>query len=181
MEEPYVTTVSGEKLHFLKPSPYEIHITDIAHQLSHICRWSGGTKHFFSVAQHSLLVAEMVEAARGSKHEILQGLLHDASEAYMMDLPRPIKRSKPLQGYTKVEKGLQGTILQKYTQNPTLMSKVEEKDLQAQHTEAYYLLDYQPDWQIHYYIDFERGPKHCRKVLPVEIRRRFLDKFLSLM
>jgi len=86
----WIETYSGGKLHFLNPQPEEIQITDIAHALSLTCRFGGQCKSFYSVAEHSIRVAEIVPP----KYK-LQALLHDASEAYLPDLPRPIKAKLP--------------------------------------------------------------------------------------
>lgn len=82
----WIETFSGIKFHFLNPQPSEIRIKDIAHALSLTCRFSGQCKRFYSVAEHSIRVAEIVPY----KYK-LQALLHDASEAYLPDLPRPMK------------------------------------------------------------------------------------------
>jgi hypothetical protein len=66
-------------------------IEDIAHALSMKCRFTGHCTHFYSVAQHSLLVADWIEEQGGSRADQLGGLMHDAGEAYLPDLMRPIK------------------------------------------------------------------------------------------
>lgn len=94
MEDEYsghwITTYTGKKFHFLDPQPEEINIADIAHALSLTCRFGGQCKKFYSVAEHSIRTSEIV-----SERFKLLALLHDASEAYMPDLPRPIKASIP--------------------------------------------------------------------------------------
>ncbi len=68
--------------------PSDIYIEDIAHGLANTCRFSGQVPEFYSVAQHSIHVAEQVRATEYG----LCGLLHDASEAYLCDVPRPVKK-----------------------------------------------------------------------------------------
>jgi uncharacterized protein len=84
----WIQTYTGGIFYPLDPRPDEINIEDIAHSLSLQCRFSGHCREHYSVAQHSVILAEnLPEELR------LWGLLHDASEAYLVDLPRPIKRS----------------------------------------------------------------------------------------
>jgi hypothetical protein len=87
---------SGRAFWPLDPRPEEIYIEDIAAALSKLCRYGGHCKHFYSVAEHSVLMAQ--EAPDGLK---LSALLHDASEAYLSDVIRPIKAH--LGGYPTFE------------------------------------------------------------------------------
>ena len=87
----WMMTVSGRTFWPLDPRAEEIAIEDIAHSLAHQCRYAGHTRAFYSVAQHSVLVAQHLPPELQ-----LWGLLHDASEAYLVDLPRPVKRHLPL-------------------------------------------------------------------------------------
>ncbi len=108
----YITTYTGE--HFIPtiPEADKIHIDDIAHALSLICRGNGHVKSFFSVGQHCINCA-LEAAARGySKRVILACLLHDASEAYMSDVPKPFK--KYLTEYNIIEDTLLDVIYEKY-------------------------------------------------------------------
>lgn len=84
-------TYTGRAVYPLDPRPEEIALEDIAHALSQACRYSGHCKKFWSVAQHSLMVMEEMKKNGQSPRMQLLGLLHDASEAYLCDIPRPIK------------------------------------------------------------------------------------------
>lgn len=86
---PFILTYTGKVFPYYDVSPDNIDIRDIAHALSHLCRFTGHTTMFYSVAQHSLLVAEKMP---GGPEEKLVGLLHDAAEAYTNDLASPLKR-----------------------------------------------------------------------------------------
>lgn len=88
-EGPFIITHTGRVFPYDDVSPENICIEDIAHSLSHLCRYTGHTNMFYSVAQHSLLVAEKVV---GSPEAKLAALLHDAAEAYTNDLSSPLKR-----------------------------------------------------------------------------------------
>lgn len=90
MSENWIETASGLQFHF-PPKTGEISIYDIAHQLANQCRFNGACREFYSVAQHSVLVARLLEASGASPRIQLLGLLHDAHEAYLGDLVRPLK------------------------------------------------------------------------------------------
>jgi len=77
----FIQTYSGKRIDFENPDPDQIDIVDIAHGLSNLCRFSGQSKYFYSVAQHSFYVSLVC------KENKLQALLHDATEAYMADVP----------------------------------------------------------------------------------------------
>jgi uncharacterized protein len=91
-------TYTGLAFWPLDPRPDEIRLVDIAHALSKLCRYGGQCLSFYSVAEHSLLVA-----SKAPDHLKLVALMHDASEAYLLDIPRPIKRH--LAGYAESKTG----------------------------------------------------------------------------
>jgi hypothetical protein len=89
--EPFLATYSGGKFYPFGPDPSRVQIEDIAHALSNICRYNGHTSEFWSVAAHSLALVQELRARGYGITMQYHGLLHDASEAYLMDVPRPIK------------------------------------------------------------------------------------------
>ena len=108
----YITTVTGKHFYPLNPNPKDIDIEDIAHALSLICRANGHFKHFYSVAQHSIACAEEA-IERGCSVEVILGcLLHDASEAYLCDVTRPVKKHIPQ--YLRAEEKLQAVIWKRF-------------------------------------------------------------------
>lgn len=104
----YIRTFTGIKFTPLSPRLEDIDIRDIAHALSNLCRFTGHTPVFYSVAEHSVLVSKLVEPKYA-----LGALLHDASEAYLNDIAGPIKPFFP--EYVKAEKKLQDLIHLKWT------------------------------------------------------------------
>ena len=82
-----IVTYTGRVIEPLNPDPARICIEDIAHALSNQCRFTGHTKEFYSVAQHSVHCADLVP-----EEDQLWALLHDASEAYLADIARPVKK-----------------------------------------------------------------------------------------
>ena len=95
IENPYIVTFTGKKVHPLNATPDELCIEDIAHALAYKCRWSGHTTRFHSIAQHSVIVANLFTL------QPLWGLLHDASEAYLADVPSLIKPHLPTLKYAE--------------------------------------------------------------------------------
>jgi uncharacterized protein len=93
-----VTTVSGKRVDVANMRPEDVCCCDIAHALSNICRFGGHTPHFYSVAQHSIVVADMLP-----KHLRLAGLLHDAAEAYVGDMVAPLKHGMISREYSEIE------------------------------------------------------------------------------
>ena len=91
----------------INPRIEDINIQDIAHALSHLCRFGGHTKRFYSVAQHSMTCAKIAPDALK-----LTALLHDASEAYLLDIPTPIKQLLP--AYKVMEDRFQALIAKKF-------------------------------------------------------------------
>jgi uncharacterized protein len=105
-----IFTHSGVFIRPLDPNPDAIRIEDIAHALSQQCRWTGHTSTFYSVAEHCLGVAALVEPELR-----LTALLHDASEAYLADLARPIKKAPGLgEVYLEVEARLEMAICMRF-------------------------------------------------------------------
>ena len=108
----YITTVTGKHFYPLDPNPEDIDISDIAHALSLICRANGHFRHFYSVAQHCIACAEEA-IERGYSPEVILGcLLHDASEAYLCDVTRPVKKHIPQ--YLQAEEKLQEVIWKRF-------------------------------------------------------------------
>jgi len=91
-EGAWITTYTGKRFHFLDPQPEEIDIIDIAHHLSLLCRFTGACREFYSVAEHSIRVADILP-----RELKLAGLLHDAAESYTNDISRPVKYSHKLE------------------------------------------------------------------------------------
>lgn len=117
----WIQTHSGRAMHPLDPRVEEIDIFDIAHSLALQCRYTGHVKNFYSVGEHSVRVSHIVPPEYA-----MWGLLHDASEAYLTDMSRPVKRSSVLGAeYVKVEKRLMEVICEKF--NLTLPEPPEVK------------------------------------------------------
>ncbi len=142
--EPWIQTVSGIKFHYLSGGPAEVNPEDICTVLSRVPRWAGHTKKFFSVAQHSVLVSELVKERGGHPLDQLLGLIHDATEAYMVDLPSPLKRMIP--AYKDIENKLWKKISKRFFNGKIvyISDLVKECDTAMLATEARDLFTYPP-------------------------------------
>jgi 5'-deoxynucleotidase YfbR-like HD superfamily hydrolase len=123
MASRYFRTYTGREVHPLDPKPHEISIFDIARSLSHLCRFLGHIDAFYSVAQHSVLVSQHVP-----EEDALWGLLHDASEAYICDLPAPIKRDPEMGIYRLAEDRLVLAVCERYGLKPKMPASVMRAD-----------------------------------------------------
>ena len=143
----WIQTYSGIQMYPLDPKENEIHIEDIAHALSMLCRFNGHTSEFYSVAEHCCHVHDILP------HELkLTGLLHDASEAYLCDMPRPIKRSPGFASeYLAAESRLMMVIAKKFDLQWPMHERVEQADNAVLATEARRLMaPLHPEWKDHY-------------------------------
>ena len=162
-----------------KPESSQISIVDISHGLSMQARWCGQLEEFYSVAEHCVMVAEILEHA-GHQELAFAGLLHDAHEAYTSDIPSPVKQIlKPL--ITEVEEKIDTAIFAKFGLSyPTEEQKaiikgadnlsllIEDRDLRGQTFE-----------DITYPSD--NFPFHARPVGQVKAKIRFMEKFMDLL
>ncbi len=138
----WITTYTGKKFHFLDPQPEEIDMVDIAHHLSLVCRFAGACREFYSVAEHSIRMARIVP-----QEYKLHALLHDASEAYIPDLPRPEKAEIPK--FKMIENKILEAIFEKFVpiyQQGIIEVKHADNILLA--TEARDLMDNTDDWAL---------------------------------
>jgi hypothetical protein len=117
----WMQTASNLAFWPLDPWPSEVHLYDIAHALSNLCRYGGHCKKFYSVAEHSVHVSRVVPPEHA-----LAGLLHDATEAYCADVPRPLKRF--LTGYAEIEQRIWVAIATRFQLPVDLPATVKEAD-----------------------------------------------------
>lgn len=137
-----IETFSGRHFRPLSPRVKDVQIVDIAHALSNQCRFSGHVKQHYSVAEHSVRVCRLL---RGLSSEIqLWGLLHDASEAYLVDIPSPLKHTPTFKAYRAAEKHLQGVICDRFGLPRKHPKQVKLADSILLATEARDLMAYTP-------------------------------------
>lgn len=166
-----IRTFTGQMINIESPETRSIKIEDIAHALSNIPRYNGQYYRFLSVAEHSLNVLKKVLDInpKATPKQQLHALLHDASEAYICDLPRPIKNG--FKAYYEYEQNMMDVILGKWgIEEHEYAAEVEEADNRV----------FEVEWSkwIHQEDGIHIADKYRSKG---EIKREFLDTFHNLV
>lgn len=117
----WIQTAHGRQFWPIDPRADEVFIDDIAHALSMLCRFGGHCLRFYSVAEHSVLLSR----AAAPEHK-LWALLHDASEAYLVDVPRPLKPF--LAGYKEAEDKIMRAVCERFGLGSDMPKPVKECD-----------------------------------------------------
>lgn len=176
-----ICTVSGREINYIAPDPEQINLDDLAMGLSRQPRYTGQTIWPYSVAQHCLLVAELVD----EPHR-LHALLHDAPEAYLCDVPSPAKEAMRViamhahlpSGYDVIEQGLWKAICRRFGLDAELPAEVARADREALKVEAPRLqpLGWKhahwdayrrepppaiPEWRVDDILDLENGGRYA--------------------
>lgn len=168
---PYIGTFTGAKFYPLDIRASDIDIRDIAHALSLQCRFAGHTKWHYSVGQHSILVSMEMERL-GFPELALDGLLHDGSEAYLVDVPRPIKLIADFSTYRNIEERAQDAIFIKYIGRKGEHEQVKVADNMLLGKEAKVLMN-NPFW-CH---AMPKSGQAIRKMEPKTVEKAFLQRF----
>lgn len=167
---PYLVTYTGKKFFPFDVQARDIDILDIAHALSNMCRFGGHTNKFYSVAQHSVLVSLILPDELK-----LRGLLHDASEAYLVDVPRPLKKIADFSAYRRIERETQEVIYTKYGLSAHDVLEIHYADNLALATEARDLMG-DPEWAH----DMETSKVKIVPWTPEHSEKMFLKTFKEL-
>ncbi|MDT0138063.1 hypothetical protein [Acidovorax sp. PRC11] len=171
---PTILLASGRYFSFTDPESTPVSVEDIAHALSHLCRFTGHCRGFYSVAQHAVLVSHLVPPEHA-----YHALHHDDVEAVMGDMSSPLKRLMP--EYKALEHRVEAAILAQFGLPAATPAEVKHADLVALHTEQRDLM----------HIDGGRWPmldgiapsaKHKLEPMPPEeARRAYLERHFQLL
>jgi 5'-deoxynucleotidase YfbR-like HD superfamily hydrolase len=135
--KPFIETFSGRTFAPLHPNFADVRIEDVAHALSNQCRYSGHCRFHYSVAEHSVRVAELLAAEGEDTVTQLWGLLHDASEAYLVDLPTPLKLDPLFASvYRRAERRLMRAVCKRFSLPEREPAAVREADRRMLATEV---------------------------------------------
>ena len=156
-----ITTYTGIHMNPLDPRPEDFRIEDIAHALPLICRGNGHVKTFFSVGQHCINCAREAEALKLPDRMVLACLLHDASECYLSDVPRPFKRNLPF--YREAEDRLLSVVFTHFLGSDLIVEEYKQMkqiDIAMLWYDMHELLDEDigPKPEVHIEISYEWRP-----------------------
>ena len=170
--EPYVSTFLGNRFYFCAPRIDDVHIEDIAHGLAFQCRFNGQTRSFYSVAQHSLLVASLVPLRLR-----LTALLHDAAEAYLGDMVKPLKQCFP--EFSEMEAKVMTIIGKRFGIEAFTDPAIKRADMIALATEKRDLMPNSTEsWPS--LRGLQPTPTRIVPMAPVEAKAAFLETFRLL-
>ncbi|WP_065259009.1 phosphohydrolase [Pseudomonas bananamidigenes] len=166
----WILTHSGRRFNLVNPTAAMISPLDISHALSNLCRFNGHTRTHYSVAQHSLTVSSLVP----DQYKLV-ALLHDATEAYIGDMTRPLKALMP--GFRMAEETIWRAICDRFNLDPVLPECVIRADLVALATERRDLMPIDPaEWEC------LRGvPAMPETITPLSAPEAYMQYFSRLM
>ncbi|GEL48581.1 hypothetical protein CHO01_36970 [Cellulomonas hominis] len=168
----WMQTYTGRQFWPLDPRPEEVDPRDIAHALAYQCRYNGMTREHYSVAEHCLLMSWAVPV-----RDQLHALLHDATEAYIGDMIRPLKNHVP--AFRDIEDVVWKAIAERFGISAQIPSSVHDADIRICLDERAALLSEPPapwDTEALGTLGVDIGPLPAQ-----EAERRYLDRLYSLL
>lgn len=143
----WIETFNGVAFRPMEPDPKLISISDVAHALSFKCRYTGHSKRFYSVAEHSVLMAHYAHEMGMAREVVTWCLLHDAVEAYLPDVPRPLKPF--ISNWREIEDNVEHAVAERFRLPLPTPPEVKELDTRILLTEAKHLMvSMGSRWQI---------------------------------
>lgn len=168
---PTILLLSGEYFDLAEPEACAFQVSDIAHALGNICRFTGHTQRFYSVAEHSVICSHMVPP-----EDAMAALMHDAAEAFIGDVSSPLKSLLP--DYKAVEHRVEQAIWSRLDLPPTLPPSVKIADRRALAVEQRVCMGNGDEWG-----NGEPSDEDCaliRFLSPEDARAAFLDRYHDL-
>lgn len=170
----WMQTFTGRAFYLLDPRAADVDPVDIAHALSLICRYGGHCKNFFSVAEHCVLMSHAVTPGNA-----LWALLHDATEAYINDIVRPLKHTPVMSGYRAVERRLMLMICDRFGIGYDCPTEIKDADNRILRDERAALMGPSPlPWMSIENVAALGVDIHCWS--PAEAKRRYLERLAEL-
>lgn len=171
----YITMFSGLHVDPLDLKVEDILVTDIAHHLSMQCRWSGGTRHHYSVAQHAYYCSFLVPM-----EQAYDALHHDDSETYLQDMAKPLKNHETLgRAYRGAEQRIERVIREALGVHFPVSPEVKEADLLMLCAEADQLVHGRKHWT--YYRELPAADLKITKWSPEKTERKWLARHAELL
>lgn len=169
----WIITHTGQRFELLSPAAAMVHPADIAHSLAHLCRFNGHTHEHYSVAQHCYIASTLVPP-----EDALAALLHDAPEAYIGDMVRPLKQLLP--EFKAVEARIWAAICERFDLAAELPASVHQVDMALLGTERRDLMPAHPDeWECLAGIELQQ--RHIKPWPADEARIHYFNRLMELM
>lgn len=148
--DPWMHTNTGRLVCLEDPDPSSIELRDIVVALSHLCRYTGHTHYPYTVAEHSVRVADALLAEGYTNEIVFTGLMHDATEAFVGDIASPLRKAIGRDAIQRVEDRVYRAIALRFGLPRELPDAVKLADLRMLATEAPYVLTWPPpfDWGL---------------------------------
>lgn len=177
----WIVTATGGRWYLTEPHPDDVRIEDIAHALSHVCRFGGHCREFYSVAEHSVHVLHLLQRTYPEDYLLhMHGLIHDASEAFIGDVVRPLKITMP--DYQQLEAKTMEVILGALGIPPLS----HEQEVKLKHADNVMLMTERRDLITHGGDEWTTTEEPDKEIdvfnpwSPLAARIEFLDEYYTL-
>lgn len=168
---PVIALFGGSYLNLVAPEASVITMPTIAHALGNLCRFTGHSNKFYSVAEHSYWGSRSIDPKFSREF-----LMHDAAEAFIGDVSSPFKGL--LSDYKRIEHGLNQAIAARFGLRYPWPDEVKEMDLRMLKTERLQLMSAPGTWDV--LADVEHLPIQLRCWFPAEAKKKFLNRWSAL-
>ena len=169
---PTILLSSGQYFNFERPDECEFDIEDIACGLANTCRFGGQCPEFYSVAEHSVYVSMLVpEELRWF------GLMHDAAEAFIGDMPKPLKEMLP--DYKAVEARVEAAVADRFGLPHKMPPEIKRADIIMLRTEQQQLMRNHDTW--HWTFGFEPAELTIQRLSPADAKVFFLNAVRTIL